>query len=659
MSKVGPTAILAACMAARAAAAADDVGVQYYEPLRDYEFAPAAAAQILSATAPTARTSVAELRFNAFGRDFVVALERNARLDPALERLGDGLTAYRGSVVGRPGSWARVVMTPNGPAGLIGDGGEIYALEVADDSAVAGPAVFRLADVYVAPGDLACGTATGPATTARAAVRALAAEIETLELAGASLNLDIGAVADVEFASGFASVANARAALLTRLNNVDGIFSEQVGVQITPREIDILDDTTDPFDTNDPDDLLAQLATYRGATPRQDALGLTHLFTGRNLDGSTAGIAYLGAVCGRRRPGDSLGRSFGAGLSEARRGSTLDSLVAAHEIGHNFGAPHDAEAGSACETTPPTFLMAPSVSGGDRFSACSLEQMQPEIASASCLTPIGPAELTVSTPELARTVYAGIAFDYPLTVANRGVEPATGTSLTMTLENGLAATAAGTGCAIASQTVTCTLDTVNGGTARDLALTLLASTPGSYDISSSAASPDDSTPAGNALADAVTAVQAVDLVVTAAAAAVETNQQTTIAVSVDNAADSAASGVAIAITPSAGLRVDTATLGSSSCTIGAQRVDCSAASIAARGRATLTLAITGLAAGVQQLAVTASAAEADSQPQNNSLSLAVNVTAPPSDGGGGGGLSWLAVLALGGLRLLRGRRAAT
>ena len=62
------------------------------------------------------------------------------------------------------------------------------------------------------------------------------------------------------------------------------------------------------------------------------------------------GVAYSSALCSTR---------FGAGLSEGNAGAMFDSLVAAHEIGHNFGAPHDGKAGSACESEMGDFIMAP------------------------------------------------------------------------------------------------------------------------------------------------------------------------------------------------------------------------------------------------------------------------------------------------------------
>ena len=174
--------------------------------------------------------------------------------------------------------------------------------------------------------------------------------------------------------------ANAETALLTRLNNVDGIFSEQLGVQITVAEVDVFTSSTDPFTSTAASTLLDELARYRADTAHQEAQGLTHLFTGRDLDGSTVGVAFFGAVCATRSRFSS--RSFGAGLSQARAGNAvIDSLVAAHEIGHTFGAPHDGDANGACASTPTTFLMAPNINGSSRFSACSLGEMEAEKAA--------------------------------------------------------------------------------------------------------------------------------------------------------------------------------------------------------------------------------------------------------------------------------------
>src|SRR5690606_13533455 len=113
---------------------------------------------------------------------------------------------------------------------------------------------------------------------------------------------------------------------------------------------------------------------------------------GRNLDenegstGQLVGIANIGVVCSAR---------FGVALTQATLGQFSSALVAAHEIGHNFGAPHDGEPGSDCEHEPAHFLMAASVTGSRQFSQCSLEQMAPAVAGATCLTPLPATNVSI------------------------------------------------------------------------------------------------------------------------------------------------------------------------------------------------------------------------------------------------------------------------
>ena len=352
--------------------AAEAATVQHAEPLRGFRVGARAG----GADAKPAGAAPATVTFNAFSRDFALELEPNGRLAAMHTPLG-AATAYRGTVAGRAGSWVRLVLTAAGPSGLVFDGETLFGIETAGDRAsgpaINEPAMFRLDDVYFAPGELGCEIGVA-ALDGQQALKAMAQEFTALAAAGATLNLDLGAVADFEFAQRFG--ADAESALLTRFNNVDGIFSEQLGVQITVGAVRVFTGSNDPFTSTAANELLDELARYRGATPAQEAQGLTHLFTGRNLDGTTAGIAFFGSLCATRRFG---ARSFGAGLSEARRGAVTDSLIAAHEIGHNFGAPHDGDANAACAATPSTFLMAPTINFSDQFSACSLDEMRAEI----------------------------------------------------------------------------------------------------------------------------------------------------------------------------------------------------------------------------------------------------------------------------------------
>jgi hypothetical protein len=647
--------VLAPALCLLLSGGAEAATVLHFEPLRATEIGPGAAAG-----KPSIAIEPTTLRFNAFSRDFALELEPNGRLQELQQTLnvGSGIGAYRGKIAGRPESWARIVLTPAGPAGLVFDGETLFGLEAGADQSAPdrdGAAVmFRLADVYFAPGEIGdehdIVTIGGLEAVAR-----IEQELTSLAAPGAARNLDVGAVADFEFAQAFGALAET--ALLTRFNNIDGIFSEQLGVQIHVAATEVFTTGDDPFTTSAPSALLDELAKYRGATPAQNAQGLTHLFTGRDLDGSTAGIAYFGAVCARRGVGDP--RSFGAGLSEARRGAVTDSLVAAHEIGHNFGAPHDGEASGACGSTPTTFLMAPSINGSDEFSACSLQQIEAELASADCLTPIGPANVTVRLAQLAQNALAGVSFNLTATVENDGADPAAGTTFAATAEPGLELTAVdagGAACSVSQNAANCALGPVGGGTSRSVTLTLRAQSPGTLDLTATVAADSDDDASDNSDTVTLTVVPAVDLVVSGSAPGVALNAQTTISVLVDNAADFAATSVAVSAVTSAGLRADRATLGGTACSIVAQAITCPARAVPARGNVTLVVTATGVTAGGQQLTVAATADEAERTPADNQLAIAVSVNEPQQSDGGGGASSWWVVAALLAAQWLAGGR---
>jgi len=645
MSKTRPLG-LALIVCTLLCGAAEAATLRHSEPLRALRVGGAAGGSAAKQTAQQPTT----LEFNAFSRDFALELEPNGRLAHLQQQLelAAGTGAYRGTVAGRPGSWVRIVLMPAGPTGLVFDGETLYGLEAGTDKSA--PAanddavMFRLADVYFAPGEIGTELDAVP-VDGQQAVALMAQDFTALAASGANLNLDLGAVADFEFSQTFGSMAET--ALLTRFNNVDGIFSEQLGVQITVAETKVFTASDDPFTTSVASALLDELANYRGATPAQDAQDLTHMFTGRNLDGSTAGIAFFGSVCARRSIFET--RSFGAALSEGRLGAVVDSLVAAHEIGHNFGAPHDGDANGACASTPTTFLMAPSVNGSDQFSACSIQQMQAEIADASCLTLIGPASVTVTLPRPTQNALAGATFNHTATVRNDGADAATGVTFAATTEQGLEIVAVDSGaasCNLQSNAASCPLGTLSGGTSRGVTLTLRAQTAGALTLTATvtADADDDSTDNGDAVT--ITAVPAVDLVLSGTAPGVALNAQTTISAGLNNDSEFGATSVAVTATLTGGLRPDQATLGATACTIAAQSITCPTRGLAAHGTVTLVVTATGIAAGGQQLTVNATAAEAERTPTSNQLAIAVTVNAAQQQSGGGGALSWWIVAVL-------------
>ena len=602
--------------------------------------------------------------FLAFGRRFDVVLEPNPRLATQARQLGQGVQAWRGWLPDTRGSWARIVTSPQGAAGLIWDGHSLYGIESANDSLATSEenVIFRLDDVYVEPGTLGCGAA---AVNAEQAYALMVEELTPLAATGASMNLNIGAVADFEFSEAFG--ANAETALLTRFNNIDGIYSEQLGIQISVAEIDIFTAEEDPFTSTDSEALLEELAIYRGDTSTQDAQGLTHLFTGRDLDGSTVGIAYVGALCATRNPFDPLGRSFGSGLSEGLRGPVLDSLIAAHEIGHNFGAPHDAEAGSACEATLATFLMAPDINGNNRFSQCSIDQMQPEIAAASCLTPLtAEPDVSISSPDGELGALAGTGFDYRLDIINASVTDASGIMIDVDIATGLEVLSAaidGVACSVATQSIDCELELLAAGAQSEVLLTLRGALEGDFDLTAALTADQDTDPSNNLFTAAISIAPLIDLTLAGAAKAIAVGQAIGLDVALENVSAFGATEVLLTVNTGDELRIDAASLAGLSCTYDASSASCALDELSATGAASLSLALSGVQAGPAQLDIEVDALEAERNAADNSLTLlfAVGEPAPSApavtqqQSGGGGAMSIL--LPLLGL-LLRRRRLA-
>ena len=106
-----------------------------------------------------------------------------------------------------------------------------------------------------------------------------------------------------------------------------------------------------------------------------------HLFTGRELDGRTIGIAYVRSACsGRTR--------FNIGLSKGIS-APLQPVLVAHEIAHNLGAYHDSE---------PNSVMNPVLgSASANFSGTSLSAMKAAVSRVfRCISRLPEHQLTLA-----------------------------------------------------------------------------------------------------------------------------------------------------------------------------------------------------------------------------------------------------------------------
>lgn len=140
------------------------------------------------------------------------------------------------------------------------------------------------------------------------------------------------------------------------MNGTDAIYQADVGVAYTITTVIVRTTSgSNPYSTNSPSGLLGQFRMHWNANHGGIQRDVAHLMTGRNLSGSTIGIAYLGTICG----------GYGYGLGQRYTNNVTNRIgLTAHELGHNWNAIHCG--GSNC------WIMCPGIGGcGSNVTAFS------------------------------------------------------------------------------------------------------------------------------------------------------------------------------------------------------------------------------------------------------------------------------------------------
>ncbi|MED5322007.1 MAG: M12 family metallo-peptidase [Planctomycetota bacterium] len=97
--------------------------------------------------------------------------------------------------------------------------------------------------------------------------------------------------------------------------------------------------------------LLSQFGSWWNTNQQLIERDVAHLFTGKELDGSVIGVAYLGVICTNNAYG--LDQEFG--------NFNCRTDLIAHELGHNWSADH-------CDCGNPEYTMNPSITCANQFS---------------------------------------------------------------------------------------------------------------------------------------------------------------------------------------------------------------------------------------------------------------------------------------------------
>lgn len=629
------------------------------------------------------RSTTRMLKFDAYGRNFELVLEPN-ELSDVRRATSDAapVNLYRGQLTGIAGSWARIGTHGSKVHGLVWDGTQLYVIEPSEDvrDSLVPPlhvgntptVMFRLSDTILDEGAALCASSGDAPLTGSDSYQALQREFGALkrdpilmQSATADMRLELSAIGDALFRAQFQSDAAAIDQMLLRLNNVDGIFAAELGVRIQVPTALVYTAQTDPLPaTSVATELLRGLATLRSGSAQLQARGLTHLFTGRDLDGSTVGIGYIDTLCNGE---------FGAALTEVRgRGAWLESLIAAHEIGHNFGAQHDGDPQGSCSAVAQDqFLMSPTVHATNAtFSSCSRDLISTRMLGATCIVPLPPADLSIAADLGSLHEGIGRSFEWQLPVTNVGGRATQSGRVEVLVPAALAVSDAwipGGSCTSGAGVIDCELGSISGGVTRVLHLTMSSPAASVSEISARIISLTDAQTSNNTGAGTITIDPQLDLgIALQAPAAMVIGETLSGSFSISNAALEQARSVAVSFTLPSSLVLSAATIAGGSCNVQA-RV-CTLPTLEAGASVSGSLTVMANAAGTYELSARVSGASFDPNTPNDTAAQSITVAAPStstnpssgaseSDSGGGGAFGLTFLLALFGLSTRRLRAA--
>ncbi|PHI20533.1 hypothetical protein CEQ90_07210 [Lewinellaceae bacterium SD302] len=151
----------------------------------------------------------------------------------------------------------------------------------------------------------------------------------------------------------------------------DEEFDDELNFFVTDTYI-ATSNASDPWTNDtDPEILLPDFRSWGNNGGFNAAYDVATLWSGRDFDGSTVGLAYVGVICSGSRY--NTNENFSTNSASIR-------VLWAHELGHNFSSSHD-------DTPPPyTTIMAPSVNITDTWSQQSRDAINAHYQSRSCLS---------------------------------------------------------------------------------------------------------------------------------------------------------------------------------------------------------------------------------------------------------------------------------
>ena len=199
-------------------------------------------------------------------------------------------------------------------------------------------------------------------------------DTEAQRIMGVCYDVELAIASDFSMFQKYGNIAGVENHNTGVMNNVQGNYDDEFNdelnfVIVTQFVSDC--NTCDPWSAStNAGTLLNSFRTWGNGGGFGVTFDVAQLWTDRNLDGATVGVAFVGTICGNSRY--QVLQDFSANAQSLR-------VLTAHELGHNFDATHDA-AGSG-------FIMAPAVNNTTTWSAASISDIDAFVASLNCLSP--------------------------------------------------------------------------------------------------------------------------------------------------------------------------------------------------------------------------------------------------------------------------------
>jgi len=254
---------------------------------------------------------------------------------------------YRGLVDGEPERGVALQLVDGALCGLIdlGDAG-VFMVQPASDFAAGQPVgrhvIYDTRDVI--PRDVRCGNdlvklgvpdwiVDGPKDQGSGGVAGEQPQI-----------VEIAFDADFDFfIKNGASVTNTVNDIELIMNGVDFIYDRDVNIGFEFTTIVVRSTIDDPYSAADAEGKLCEIRNLWNAAPESGIQrDVAQLYTGKNLDGGTIGLAWLGVICNQGGSDCGGPGNLAYSIVESRFTTILSyrQALSAHELGHNWNAQH-------------------------------------------------------------------------------------------------------------------------------------------------------------------------------------------------------------------------------------------------------------------------------------------------------------------------------